>query len=113
NVEVEVMCEREMCPYCDNRNGDEFCVEFLELRHHHRVQGQLVRAYRTPVCRIEGKNHRLAAEIFERYFLVWSAIEREVRGLPARAKDAGTLPFLFRLRLLSLRSADSMFTILL
>src|SRR5207244_6892498 len=104
NVEVEVMCEREMCPYCDNRNGEEFCVEFLEFRHDHRVQGQLVCAYGTPVCRIECKNHRLAAEIFERYFLVWSAIEREVRGLPAWRKDAGACLFLFRVRLLSLGS---------
>ena len=95
------------------RNGKEFCIEFFEFRHHHRIQGQLVCAYRTPVCRIEGKNHRLAAEVFERHFLVWSTIEREVRGLPARRKDAGTPFFPFRVTLLSLRSADSMFTILL
>ena len=83
-MQIAVFREGKVGPDPVHRDTQKLRVELLELGEQFLVQGQLIRADRAKVLRVEGEDDRLTPEIGERHALVGRARKRELRSLAPR-----------------------------
>src|SRR5205807_4543286 len=92
-VQVAILRKRQMTPDSVDGDSEEFGFEFPELRHHLRIQSQLVAADGTPIRGIETEHHGPAEKIPERDMLIRGRLEGEVWRLGAGLQRRDLLVF--------------------
>src|SRR6202044_1217068 len=67
-MEIVILSIGCVAPGAIDRNAYELRSELLELRQDLVVKSHLISANGAPVCRIEGQDHWLSAQVLEREF---------------------------------------------